>query len=291
MIRKAIIPAAGNGTRLFPVTKAIQKEFLPILDQDGTLKPVILILIESAIQAGIEEVGIIIQPQARPFFESFFQQSVSPEIYQKLSPENQAYDQYLQELGQRITLIEQDQVAGFGYAVYCAKQWIGQEPFLLLLGDHLCHSYTAISCIQQILDLYETMQKSLIGLRLIAAEELRHYGCVTGEVLSEKSLLNLTEIREKPSLEYAQQHLKVSSLSSDQFLSMFGIYVLESDIFELLGKNIENEQRERGEFQLTSALETLRREQGIFGYLVDGKCFDTGLPHLYWQTFKEYFEI
>ena len=287
-VRKAVIPAAGFGTRLFPSTKAVKKEFFPIIDQDGRAKPVIMAIVEEAITAGIEEVGIVVQKGDRALFEDFFKAPPTKELFNKLSPQNQDYSQYLQDIGQRITILTQDEQEGFGHAVFCAKEWVKDEPFLLLLGDHLYASDNETSCATQLLDVYEQVAQSVIGLRVTPAEVIHHYGCVTGVWQESDSILSATQIYEKPNIEYARQHLHVEGMADDQFLSIFGMYVLKPKIFDYLEEHISHNIRERGEFQLTSCLDKLRQEEGITGYVVKGQCFDTGLPDVYRQTMIDF---
>lgn len=287
-VRKAVIPAAGFGTRLFPATKVVKKEFFPIIDKDGRAKPVIMAIVEEAISAGIEEVGIVVQNCDVPLFADFFQSPPSQELLNKLSPQNQEYSLYIQELGSKITILMQDEQEGFGHAVFCAKNWVNDEPFLLMLGDHLYASDTETSCASQLLDVYNQVSQSVIGLRVTAAEVIHHYGCAAGTWKESNSLLSMTQIYEKPSLDYARQHLHVDAMNDDQFLSIFGMYILQPRIFDYLEDNIFNNIRERGEFQLTSCLEQLRQEEGITGYVVKGRCFDTGLPDVYRQTMFDF---
>jgi UTP--glucose-1-phosphate uridylyltransferase len=154
-------------TEWFPSTKAVKKEFFPIIDQDGRAKPVIMAIVEEAVTAGIEEVGIVVQKGDRALFEDFFKAPPTKELFNKLSPQNQDYSQYLQDLGQQITILTQDEQEGFGHAVFCAKEWVKDEPFLLLLGDHLYTSDNETSCATQLLDVYEQVAQSVIGLRVI----------------------------------------------------------------------------------------------------------------------------
>lgn len=145
-VRKAVIPAAGFGTRMFPATKAMKKELFPIVDRSGFAKPIILAIVEEALSAGIEEVGIVVQKGDRTFFEDFFNTPPSAELFQKLSVQNREYSQYLQDIGQKVTILTQDVQEGFGHAVFCAREWTNDEPFLLLLGDHIYSSETETSC-------------------------------------------------------------------------------------------------------------------------------------------------
>ncbi|PSB30396.1 UTP--glucose-1-phosphate uridylyltransferase [filamentous cyanobacterium Phorm 46] len=287
-VRKAVIPAAGFGTRMFPATKAVKKELFPIIDRDGRAKPIILAIVEEALSAGIEEVGIVVQKGDRTFFEDFFKTPPSPELFQKLSRENQNYSKYLQDLGQKVTILTQDIQEGFGHAVFCAKEWVNNEPFLLLLGDHIYASQTESSCARQLLDIYSQVQQSVIGLRVTQAEVIHHYGCAAGVWQEQDSILSVRQLYEKPNIEYARQHLRVEGIAEDLFLSFFGMYVLEPKIFDYLAEHINGNFRERGEFQLTSCLDKLRQSEGIAGYVVQGRCFDTGLPEVYRQTLIDF---
>jgi UTP--glucose-1-phosphate uridylyltransferase len=288
-VGKAVIPAAGFGTRLFPATKAIKKEFFPIIDRDGKAKPVILMIVEEAVSAGIEEIGIVVQKCDRNLFEDFFKAVPTKELFQKLSPQNQEYSQYLQDLGQRITILTQDEQEGYGHAVFCAKEWVNNQPFVLLLGDHIYTSDHETSCTRQVLDVYHQVDQSVVGLSVMPAAILHKVGCVTGFWQESDSILSVTEIYEKPDIDYARSHLHVEGMADDLFLGLFGIYVLESKIFDLLEQNINQNIRERGEFQLTSCLEQLRQVEGITGYLVRGHYFDIGMPEFYRQTIIDFY--
>ncbi|MBD1888875.1 sugar phosphate nucleotidyltransferase [Coleofasciculus sp. FACHB-SPT9] len=288
-VRKAIIPAGGFGTRLFPATKAVKKEFFPIIDREGRAKPVILAIVEEAISAGIEEIGIVVQPGDRALFEEFFKAPPPGELFKKLSPQNQEYSQYLQDLGSKITFLNQDKPEGYGYAVFCAKEWVKDEPFLLMLGDHVYSSDTETSCAGQLLDVYKKVNQSVVSLTKLPAESLYKSGCVTGIWQDSSSILSVTQLAEKPTIEYARQHLRVEGMAEDQFLCIFGLYVLTPKIFEFLENNIQNNFRdEKGEFQLTSCLDQLQQEEGMTGYIVNGKCYDTGLPDPYRQTMIDF---
>ena len=273
-VRKAVIPAAGFGTRLFPSTKVVKKELFPIIDRDGRAKPVIMAIVEEAVNAGIEEVAIVVQPEDKDLFVEFFCSSPSPQLWQKLSPENREYSKYIQDLGDRITFLTQEQQEGYGHAVFCAKDWVDNEPFLLLLGDHVYASNNDTSCAKQIIDVYQQVGKNVIGLTIMSADIIHKAGCVTGKWQDtdstnrldmaklprhpHNSILEITQVYEKPTLDYAQEHLRVSGLPDNEFLGVFGMYILESTIFDLLAEEITNNLRYKGEFQLTTCLDKLR---------------------------------
>ncbi|MCS6791368.1 MAG: sugar phosphate nucleotidyltransferase [Oscillatoriaceae bacterium SKYG93] len=287
-VRKAVIPAAGFGTRLFPATKAVKKELFPIIDKQGRAKPIIQSIVEELIEAGIEEIGIVVQKGDVEVFEDFFKNPLPPAFFNKLSPPNQKYSEYLQDLGRRITILTQDVQEGYGHAVFCAREWVNNEPFLLSLGDHVYSSDTEISCCRQILDIYERFNKNAIALTVMPDNIIHKTGCVTGVWQESGSLLSLTLLIEKPTLEYARKHLRVQGMPENEFLCIFGLYVLTPKIFEYLQAHINRNFREYGEFQLTSCLERLRQEEGMLGYLVKGKCFDTGMPDAYRQTMIDF---
>ena len=287
-VRKAVIPAAGFGTRLFPASKAMKKELFPVVDKFGRAKPAIMAIVEEAIDAGIEEVCLIIQSSDREIFESFFKTPPRIEHYNKLSKENKAYCDYILALGNKVTFVTQDVQEGFGHAVYCAKEWVGNEPFLLMLGDHLYGSDEEACCARQVVEAYEQVGHSVVGLKVTPIEHLSNFGCVTGVWKEPHSLLSVTEFYEKPDPEYAMEHLHVDDMDIDQFLTVFGIYVIQPQIFEFLEQNISHNLRERGEFQLTSCLDELRKAEGFSGYVVKGRRFDIGLPEEYRQTVIDY---
>ncbi|AFZ13526.1 UTP--glucose-1-phosphate uridylyltransferase [Crinalium epipsammum PCC 9333] len=286
-VSKAVIPAAGFGTRLFPATKVVKKELFPIIDRDGRAKPVIISIVEEAISAGIEEIGIVVQKCDRTLFEDLFK-SPPPQLFNKLSPQNQEYSQYLQQLGSKITILTQDIQDGFGHAVFCAKDWVNNQPFMLMLGDHVYLTDADNSCARQVIKVYEQVNQSVISLDVLPGEIIHKAGCITGNWIESNSLLSITKIFEKPDLEYARKHLRVAGMAEDQFLCVFGIYILTPKIFEYLEEHISNNIRERGEFQLTSCLDRLRQDEGITGYVVKGRTFDIGLPEAYRQTMIDF---
>ncbi|TBR61763.1 UTP--glucose-1-phosphate uridylyltransferase [Mastigocladus laminosus UU774] len=287
-IKKAVIPAAGFGTRLFPATKVVKKELFPIIDQDGRVKPVIQLIVEEAISAGIEEIGIVIQPEDKRVFVDLFKYPPKAELFEKLSPENQKHSKHIVDLGDRIKFLSQKEQAGYGHAVYCAKEWVNDQPFLLMLGDHIYASDIKKSCARQVLEVFAQANQSVVGLTTISADMIHKAGCVTGVWQKPDSILSLTQVYEKPTVEYARQHLRVEGISENEFLSIFGLYALTPIIFNFLEENINNQFRERGEFQLTTCLEQVRQQEGMTGYIVQGKSFDIGIPDVYLQTLIDF---
>ncbi len=287
-VRKAVIPAAGFGTRLFPATKATKKELFPIIDRDGIAKPAILLIVEEALEAGIEEVIIIVQETDLEDFRSFFTKQITIENYNKLPRNFQDYARRILEIGRRITFVVQTAQEGFGHAVYCARQAVGNEPFLLMLGDHIYRSTSDTSCARQLTEAYQRHGSSLLGLRRTPEEQIGNFGTVTGVWVENDRLLNINEFAEKPTLDYARTSLRVPGLPEGEYLTVFGQYIIKPQLFDYLEEHIKNNVRERGEFQLTSALDRLRQEDGFLGLMIDGKRYDIGLPDYYLETLVKY---
>jgi len=160
-----------------------------------------------------------------------------------------------------------------------------------MLGDHL---YRAVSkdksCTKQLLDVYEEHATSVVGLSINNESVIASVGTVTGTWMQPMKLINVSEFAEKPTLDYAKNNLRVPELAGDEYLTIFGLYILHPHIFNILEENINNNFRERGEFQLTSALDRLRKEQGCLGRIIDGKRYDIGLPNYYLETLKTFSE-
>jgi UTP--glucose-1-phosphate uridylyltransferase len=174
--------------------------------------------------------------------------------------------------------------------VYSARAAVGDEPFLLMLGDHIYRSTGEKSCTRQLLDAYNQHGISVVGLRHTSESQIANFGTVTGVWLEEGTLLNVTEFAEKPTVDYAQTNLRVSGLPEDQYLTVFGQYIIDPHLFNYLEEHIKNNVRERGEFQLTSALDRLRQECGFMGLVMEGRRFDIGLPDYYLETLRTYRE-
>ncbi|MBN1371640.1 MAG: GHMP kinase [Anaerolineaceae bacterium] len=287
-VRKAVIPAAGFGTRLFPASKATKKELFPVIDRDGIAKPAILLIVEEAIDAGIEEIIIIVQRDDLNDFRSFFNSQISIENFNKLPPHFKEYSRKLLEMGQRVSFLVQENQEGFGHAVYTTRERIGDEPFLLMLGDHIYRSNTSASCARQMVEAYNQYGTSVVGLKRTPEADISSFGVVNGVWVEEQRILNITEFAEKPTLDYARTSLHVPHIPEDEYLTVFGQYIIKPEIYDLLETNIRNNLRERGEFQLTSALDRLRQMDGFQGLMIDGRRFDIGLPEHYLETLQLY---
>jgi UTP--glucose-1-phosphate uridylyltransferase len=227
---------------------------------------------------------IIVQEQDLEEFRSFFNAQISIENFNKLSGPSQEYARRILEMGRRVRFVTQTAQEGFGHAVYCARTAMENEPFLLMLGDHLYRSTGAASCARQVVDAYQQSGTSVVGLRRTPEDQIASFGTATGVWIEPERRLNVTEFAEKPNVDYARSHLRVPGLPEGEYLTIFGQYVIKPQLFDYLEEHIRNNVRERGEFQLTSALDRLRQEDGFQGVIVDGRRFDIGLPEHYLET-------
>jgi len=287
-VRKALIPAAGFGTRLFPASKATKKELFPVVDRDGIAKPAILLIVEEALEAGIEEIVIIVQEDDLADFRSFFDTQISIENFNKLPAHFREYAQRIIDIGRHVTFVTQTAQEGFGHAVFCAREAMGEEPFLLMLGDHIYRSTGEASCARQLVDAYHDSGTSIVGLRRTPESQIAAFGAATGNWVEPEVLLNVTEFAEKPTEDYARSSLRVPGLPDDEYLTIFGQYVIKPQLFAYLEEHVRNNVRERGEFQLTSALDRLRHEDGFLGLIVQGHRYDIGLPDHYLETLRTF---
>jgi UTP-glucose-1-phosphate uridylyltransferase/mevalonate kinase len=287
-VTKALIPAAGFGTRLFPASKATKKELFPVVDRDGIAKPAILLIVEEALEAGIEEVVIVVQEGDLADFRGFFETQISIENFNKLPRHFQDYARRILDIGRQVRFVTQAAQEGFGHAVYCAREALGEGPFLLMLGDHLYRADDGGSCARQVVEAYQRSGTSVVGLRRTPEEEIGSFGAATGVWVEANRLLNLTEFAEKPTVDYARSNLRVPGFPDGEYLTIFGQYVIKPALFAYLEEHIGNNVRERGEFQLTSALDRLRQEDGFQGVVVAGRRFDIGLPEHYLETLQTF---
>jgi UTP--glucose-1-phosphate uridylyltransferase len=287
-VRKAVIPVAGYGTRLYPASKIIKKVFFPIVDRDGMIKPLIQVIIEEAVGSGIEEVCLVVREDEKQAFMGYFDEPVSPELERRLSelPWAVQESKRLSELSNRLSYVIQKEQEGFGHAVYCARDWVGGEPFLLLLGDHVYISNSGVRCVQQLINAFHRLGENVCAVMRTSEDMLHLFGTVAGrQVQNYPRVYQVLEIKEKPSVEYAERHLQTDSIPLGEYLCFFGQYILTPDLFEYIKYLVDNDIRDRGEIQLTSALDIARKERSEFyAYETDGQRYDTGVPISYANT-------
>ena len=278
-VKKCVIPIAGYGTRLFPATKAIPKAFFPIVDVDGRAKPIIQIIVSEAISSGIEEICIVTQEDQMGAIRDYFSQGTIPFSGKEI-------DEYLDsilEMGRRISYVVQDRPEGFGHAVHCASDFVGKDAFLLLLGDHVYVSNSSVPCSKQTIDIFRRYGVSVTSVARTHESQLKFFGTINGERVNER-VLRVSLLKEKPEVEYARANLRVDGLGAGTYLCNFGIDVLTPEILHIIGYNIRNNIRHRGEFQLRNAMETLMEREGLYAYEVQGQRYDIGIPEEFIRT-------
>ncbi len=284
LIRKAVIPIAGLGTRLFPASHACKKEFFPIVGPDGIARALVHYQVDDLIAAGIQQICIIVRPGEEKQVVDYFR---GPgESYEK---HLEQYPRLIAEAGKmqaaldRICFAVQETQEGYGHAVYQSQAFAGGDPILLCLGDHLFRG-GAQSCHSQLIEAFGLCAgKSISAVNRIRAADLKGYGTIAGKRLPGRpELIAITRIVEKPTIETAKQSLRVDGLAEDEFLGWFGMHVLSPAIFDVLGEMIHENDRQKGEFQLTYAQEHLRQRQGYYALEIrDGTRFDFGTPQDY----------
>lgn len=254
-IRKAIIPAAGLGTRFLPATKAQPKEMLPIVD-----KPTIQYIVEEAVNSGIEDI-VIVTGRNKRAIEDHFDRSIELETYLEKCAKEDLLDM-VQDISRLVDIyyVRQKEALGLGHAIYCARKFIGDEPFAVLLGDDVIHS--EVPCLRQMMNNYERHGASIVGVQQVPLEETSKYGIVDGIKFDER-LYRAHDLVEKPRPEDAPSTR----------LAIMGRYILNPVIFDIL-ENIP--PGKGGEIQLTDGLRELAKIQEILAYEFEGRRYDVG---------------
>lgn len=253
-VRKAIIPAAGLGTRFLPATKAQPKEMLPIVD-----KPAIQYIVEEAVSSGIEDI-LIVTGRNKRAIEDHFDRSIELEMILEEKNEHNLLAQ-VKEISEiaDIHYIRQKETKGLGHAIFCARKFIGNEPFAVLLGDDIIES--PVPCLKQMLDVHEKLGGNLLGVKEVSREDVKKYGIIATNPI-EDSLHEVTDLVEKPEPEKAPSCIAV-----------MGRYIIQPEIFDILA---ETKPGAGGEIQLTDALKILSKKQKIYAYAFNGNRYDIG---------------
>jgi UTP--glucose-1-phosphate uridylyltransferase len=287
-VRKAVITAAGRGTRQYPASTAVQKEMFPLVDRDGLTKPVIQIIGEEAVDAGIEQICIITQPGEEPQYREYFRRMDDAEVKLFRGKDWAILEsEKLGAFGERLSFVEQHTPEGFGHAVYQARQWVGDEPFLLLLGDHVYISDIKDRCARQLIKVYEQYMLDSVTAVQPTLERLLHlFGVIRGRPIdAARGIYQAELIIEKPTVELAREHLATPGLPAGNYLAHFGMHVFSPRIFDSLEHLIRHNIRHKGEFQLTAAQEHLRQQTDKYWCVVtQGQRYDTGIPYGLMET-------
>lgn len=253
-VKKAIIPAAGLGTRMLPATKAQPKEMLPIVD-----KPTIQYIIEEAVESGIEEI-LIITGKGKRAIENHFDKSLKLELalVEKGKDDLLELVRHISDMVD-IHYVRQKDPRGLGHAIYCAKTFVGNEPFAVLLGDDVMVSDQPV--IGQMIDIFDKENQPVIGVQKVPEKDVNKYGIIKYKDVKDRKY-QITDLIEKPKLEEAPSNLAI-----------LGRYVITPDIFDILA---ETEPGRKDEIQLTDALKTLLTKRDITGYDFVGERYDVG---------------
>ncbi len=293
-VRKAIIPVAGFGTRLYPSTRALKKDFFPIPCPDGMVRPVILILLEELVNSGVEEICLVLgSEEERIQYTEFFERQLSEEHLRKLNKEAQEYENRILDIGKRLRYVYQREKRGFGHAVFQAAEFAGDDPVLLLLGDTIYRSENNNPCALQMIQEYEKYNQLMISIHPVPLAEVSHYGILSG-VWEDKdhSVLNVSVMQEKPKASYAEEFLGVRNAEGQkEYYSVFGQYILTPEVFEQLRADIKQADAEGDhtrEIELTAALEAVRKKSGMMGIQLRGKMYDMGNPNALRRCVEEY---
>lgn len=252
---KAIIPAAGLGTRFLPATKAQPKEMLPIVD-----KPTLQYIIEEAIESGIEEI-LIITGRNKSSIENHFDKSVELELELEKSGKDDLLEQ-VRKISDMVNIhyIRQKEPKGLGHAIYCAKRFIGNEPFAVLLGDDIVYNLQK-PCLKQMIGAYDKYKTSILGVQEVAEEDVSKYGIVDGKYIEDR-VYKVKGLVEKPSLKDAPSNIAI-----------LGRYIINPRIFEILE---HTKPGKGGEIQLTDGLKELASVEAMYAYNFEGRRYDVG---------------
>ncbi len=253
-IKKAVIPAAGLGTRFLPATKAVPKEMLPIVD-----KPTIQYIVEEIIDSGIEDI-LIITGRNKGSIEEHFDRAIELEDNLEKTKKEELLEE-VRKISRMINIhtVRQKDPRGLGHAVLCAKSFVGNEPFAVLLGDDIVDSKKP--CLKQMIEMYDTYKSTILGVQEVSWENVNKYGIVSGEKLNDK-IYTVRDLIEKPSVD-----------KSPTNIAILGRYIITPEIFEILE---HTKTGVGGEIQLTDALKELCNIQDVFAYIFEGRRYDVG---------------
>jgi UTP--glucose-1-phosphate uridylyltransferase len=280
-VRKAIVPAAGLGTRQFPAAHAVKKELFPVVGPDGIARALIHYHFLELSNAGLEEICVIVQPGDDKAIRAYLE-GPTQDYLRRLEkyPELLAEARQMRELAGRVRFAVQPQQEGYGHAVYQTKNFAAGEPVLLCLGDHLFRG-KPISPYRELAQMAGVSGgRSVSAVNRIGPGELKGYGTIAGTRCKDQpQLIEVSLIIEKPDVTTARRKLRVDGLPDDVFLGWFGMHLLSPSIYDILEKMIRDNVRDNGEFQLTRAQEIQRQREGYLALeMTAAERFDFGRP-------------
>ncbi|HZW32688.1 MAG TPA: sugar phosphate nucleotidyltransferase [Isosphaeraceae bacterium] len=277
-ISKAVITAAGRGARQYPAADTVQKAMLPLVDRDGLTKPVLQIIAEEALASGIEEICVVCAPGDEDVYRNHFHNYAAYLRSAKGVDWAAEQSRRFVELEQRLRFAVQPEPEGYGHAVWCARAFAGDEPILLLLGDHLYISAETRRCARQLIELAVAEDCAVSAVQATREHLIHQYGTLTGRRLPEHPEIYLIdEIIEKPNPTLAELRLQTPGLRAGHYLCFFGMHVLTPAVFELLDDLVRRDVRELGSIQLTTALNALAGRQRYLALETRGSRFNLGV--------------
>ena len=278
-VKKAVITAAGRGVRLYPAADTVQRAMFPLIGRDGITKPVIQIIVEEALDSGIEEVCVVGAPgdadKYRAGFKALRENMV--QAHQNVDWAREQAERLTNLLG-RVEFAVQEEPLGYGHAVHCAGQFVGDQPFLLLLSDHLYISeLEGKRCAQQLIELAGQEDCAVAAVQATREHLVGHYGTLRGKrVPNQPSVYQIERIIEKPSVSLAEMELQTPGLRVGHYLCFFGMYVLTPSVFDMLDPEIDQARGNGGSVQLTPALNELAERERYLALEVQGRRYDVG---------------
>lgn len=275
-VKKAVITAGARGERLYPVADTVQKSMLPMVDIDGINKPIIQIIAEEALSSGVEEICIVCAPDDETkYLENFRILQKTLETSFKNAVWAQKQSAGIRNLMDRISFSVQTEPLGYGHAVYQAKQFVNNEPFLLLLGDYLYVSdIKGKRCAQQLIELAVQEECSVSAVNPTIEHQIGKYGTLTGKsLINYNGIYQIEKIIEKPSISQAELELQTPGLRAGYYLCFFGMHVFKPSVFDILKEAIDN--RTNNNVLLTPALEELARTDKYLALEMQGNRYDT----------------
>ena len=280
-VTKAVVPAAGLGTRHFPASHAVKKELFPVVGPDGIARALIHYHLLELVAAGIEEICIIVQPGTDDAIREYLNGPDDAYLARLAKyPELLAEARQMRELSRRVCFAVQHEQEGYGHAVYQSKDFAAGQPVLLCLGDHLFRG-SRVSPLAELAAMAAIADgRSVSAVNRIGPGELKGFGTIAGRRhATEPRLIDVSLIIEKPDVATARAQLRVNGLGDDEFLGWFGMHLLAPSIYDILGEMIANDIRDNGEFQLTRAQEIQRQREGYLALeMTDATRFDFGVP-------------
>lgn len=277
-IKKAVIPVAGYGTRLYPYTKLINKEFCPVV-YENKLKPQISVLLEELYDSNIDKICLIISSnkQKNLYKDYLLKHSSYLNTFSNYE-DNVNYEEKLRKIWKKIKFIKNRHVNyGFAYSISLAKKFVGSDNFILCLGDTIYSSNNSSNCCKQLIDFYNKTKTLCVGVKKINLEEVKNYGTIKISNINDNNI-SIEKLYEKPDYEFARKKL----LINDECYAFFGNYILDCKIFKILKKNLKYN---KSSCIFTNCLDEMRDANNLLGYLIDGNSYDFGNVESYINNF------